>query len=174
MKRWKERIRRWKFDRKMQALVIVSITFTTLIVLAVSTISSVTSLKKKSMELLQDKNDTLAKNYQNMLEEYKAMSIALAIDKSVQRYLGCEDKRKSEYTAATTEAYNVLSSSLNISLLQLSAIRWTTTFFGEESRWRQRSSKKYMNRITGRVKKVRRVLLKWVFPMHIIRGSAIP
>ena len=80
MKRWKERIRRWKFDRKMQALVIVSITFTTLIVLAVSTISSVTSLKKKSMELLQDKNDTLAKNYQNMLEEYKAMSIALAID----------------------------------------------------------------------------------------------
>ena len=115
MKRWKERIRRWKFDRKMQALVIVSITFTTLIVLAVSTISSVTSLKKKSMELLQDKNDTLAKNYQNMLEEYKAMSIALAIDKSVQRYLGCEDKRKSEYTAATTEAYNVLSSSLNIS-----------------------------------------------------------
>ncbi len=28
MKRWKERISRWKFDRKMQALVIISITFT--------------------------------------------------------------------------------------------------------------------------------------------------
>lgn len=115
MKRWKERIRKWKFDRKMQALIIISITFTTLLVLVVSTISSVTSLKEKSIELLQDKNDTLAENYQNMLEEYKAMAIALAIDRAVQRYLGFCDKQASDYTQASTEAHNVLSSSLNMS-----------------------------------------------------------
>ena len=96
MKRWKERINRWKFDRKMQALIILSITFTTLIVLVISTVSSVTSLKTKSIELLQDKNAALAENYQNMLEEYKAMSIALNIDRSVQRYLKCRDKQKNQ------------------------------------------------------------------------------
>ena len=53
----------------MQALIIMSITFTTLIVLVISTVSSVTSLKTKSIELLQDKNASLAENYQNMLEE---------------------------------------------------------------------------------------------------------
>jgi len=115
MKRWKERISRWKFDRKMQALVIISITFTTLIVLIVSTVSSVTSLKDKSIELLQDKNATLAENYQNKLEDYKAAAIALVIDGSVQRYLKCSDKHTLEYALATTEANNVLSSSLNMS-----------------------------------------------------------
>ena len=53
MERWKERISRWKFDRKMQVLIIVSITLTTLLVMIVSTVSSVTSLKAKSIELLQ-------------------------------------------------------------------------------------------------------------------------
>lgn len=115
MKRWKEQISRWKFDRKMQAIIILSITFTTLIVLIVSTISSVTSLKAKSIELLQDKNATLAENYRNLLEEYKAMSTALVIDHSVQSYLECSDKQNREYALASREAYNVLSSSLNMS-----------------------------------------------------------
>lgn len=115
MKKWKERISRWKFDRKMQALIILSIMFTTLIVLIISTVSSVTSLKTKSIELLQDKNAALAETYQNMLEEYKAMSIALDIDQSVQRYLRCQDKQNVEYAQAVVEANNVLSSSLNMS-----------------------------------------------------------
>jgi len=114
MKRWKERFNRWKFDRKMQALVIISITFTTLVALVVSTISSVTSLKSKSIELLQDKNDTLAKNYQNLMEEYSSVAVALTIDSSVQHYLKCNDKQTSEYTEARLEAYNVLSSSQNM------------------------------------------------------------
>lgn len=114
MKKWKERISKWKFDRKMHTLIILSITFTALNVLVISTISSVTSLKTKSIELLQDKNSTLAENYQSMLEEYKAMSIALNIDQSIQRYLRCQDKQAVEYSQAVLEAYNVLSSSLNM------------------------------------------------------------
>lgn len=115
MRKWKEQISRWKFDRKMQMLIILSITFTTLIVLIVSTVSSVTSLKAKSIELLQDKNATLAENYRNMLEEYKALSLALVIDHSVQRYLECAGKQNQEYMLASSEAFNVLSSSLNMS-----------------------------------------------------------
>ncbi len=115
MKKWKERINRWKFDRKMQALIITFITLTTLIVLIVFTSSSVTSLKAKSMELLQGKNATLAENYRNMLEKYKATSIALVIDRSVQSYMECSEKQSADYETAITGAHNVLYSSLNMS-----------------------------------------------------------
>lgn len=115
MERWKERISRWKFDRKMQVLIITSITFTTLLVLIVSTVSSVTSLKAKSIELLQDKNASLSENYQSMLEEYKTLSIALVIDRSVQSYLQCDSKQTLRYAMITDEVNNVLSSSLNMS-----------------------------------------------------------
>lgn len=115
MEKWRKRIGRWKFDRKMQALIIISITFTTLIVLVVSTVSSVTSLKAKSIELLQDKNSTLEENYRNMLEEYKAMTVALVIDHSIQSYLGFGSKQDQGYVPAAREANNVLSSCLNMS-----------------------------------------------------------
>ena len=114
MERWKERISRWKFDRKMQVLIIVSITLTTLLVMIVSTVSSVTSLKAKSIELLQDKNASLAENYQSMLEEYKTLSIALVIDQSVHSYLECDNKQTLQYAMTASEVNNVLSSSLNM------------------------------------------------------------
>lgn len=114
MERWKERISRWKFDRKMQVLIIVSITLTTLLVMIVSTVSSVTSLKAKSIELLQDKNASLAEDYQSMLEEYKTLSIALVIDQSVQSYLECDNKQTLQYAMTASEVNNVLSSSLNM------------------------------------------------------------
>lgn len=53
MKQWMERISKWKFDKKIQLLVTVSIIVTTLIVLVVSTVSTVNSMKKQSIELLQ-------------------------------------------------------------------------------------------------------------------------
>ena len=56
MRKWMEKVSRWKFDKKMQLLVTVSIIATTLIVLVVSTISSVTSMKQQSIELLQAQN----------------------------------------------------------------------------------------------------------------------
>ena len=177
MKRWKERIRKWKFDRKMQALIIISITFTTLLVLVVSTISSVTSLKEKSIELLQDKNDTLAENYQNMLEEYKAMAIALAIDRAVQRYLGFCDKQASDYTQASTEAHNVLSSSLNMSrdLNFIAIVSYQMEdylFRGKEALASTEFQKVYKENYR-QCKKDRRVRSKWDFPMRISRERNI-
>ena len=157
MKRWKERISRWKFDRKMQALIIMSITFTTLIVLVISTVSSVTSLKTKSIELLQDKNASLAENYQNMLEEYKAMSIALVIDQSVQRYLRCQDKQNVEYAQAVVEANNVLSSSLNMSadLNFIAVVSYQMEDYLYRGRYPRRTPNRRMSRIFGRVRMVR-------------------
>lgn len=114
MKKWRERISRWKFDRKMQALVTIFIIITTLIVLIVSTISSVTSLRTKSVELLQARNDTLAENYQSELAQYKEVAIAMVMDRSVQNYLQCNDKQETGYLAAASDAYSVMSSCQNM------------------------------------------------------------
>lgn len=114
MENWKERISRWKFDRKMQALITASIIITTMIVLIVSTISSVTSLKTKSMELLQDRNDALAESYRSTLEEYKALAIAMILDSSVQEYLQCKDKLTAQYSIAANGAYSAMSSCENM------------------------------------------------------------
>ena len=65
MRKLMEKISRWKFDKKMQLLVTVSIIATTLIVLAVSTISSVTSMKQQSIELLQAQNSTTDENFKS-------------------------------------------------------------------------------------------------------------
>lgn len=114
MRRWKERISRWKFDRKMQVLITIAIIVTTLLVLIISTISSVTSLKNKSIELLQARNDTLADNFQNTLEEYKTLAIAMVLDRSIQNYLRCSEKQTTEYSLAAGDAYNVMSSCENM------------------------------------------------------------
>ena len=68
MRKWMEKVSRWKFDKKMQLLVTVSIIATTLIVLVVSTISSVTSMKQQSIELLQAQNSTTAENFKSSLD----------------------------------------------------------------------------------------------------------
>lgn len=46
IKKWMERVADWKFDKKMQLLVSVAIVLTTVIMLLVSTISTVMSIKK--------------------------------------------------------------------------------------------------------------------------------
>ena len=71
----------------MQLLVTVSIIATTLIVLVVSTISSVTSMKQQSIELLQAQNSTTAENFKSSLDNYKTLAIATVMDTSIQQYL---------------------------------------------------------------------------------------
>lgn len=83
IKKWMERVADWKFDKKMQLLVSVAIVLTTVIMLLVSTISTVMSIKKQSMELLKTQNDVIVENFESSLENYKMMAIATVIDTSV-------------------------------------------------------------------------------------------
>ena len=107
-----ERISKWKFDKKIQLLVTVSIIVTTLIVLVVSTVSTVNSMKKQSIELLQAQNSTTAENFRNSLDNYKKLAIATVLDSSIQQYLKENDPVESvEYAK---NANNMLSSILNM------------------------------------------------------------
>ncbi|MDD3278786.1 MAG: sensor histidine kinase [Lachnospiraceae bacterium] len=114
MKKMITRISRWKFDKKMQLLVSVSIILTTLIVLSVATISSVASMKRQSIELLQAQNDTTAENIRSSMDEYKTLAIATVLDTSVQRYLKAAGTNISEYSGYVINANNVLSSIVNM------------------------------------------------------------
>ena len=114
MKKWIERINHWKLDKKMQVLVTTAIIVMTLIILAVSTISSVTSMKEKSIELLQTNNDTMSENYASSLEQYKALAIAIVMDDTVQSYLHCTSKRDPSYTGYANNAVNTMTSCQNM------------------------------------------------------------
>lgn len=113
MKKWMEKISRWKFDKKMQLLVTVSIIATTLIVLVVSTISSVTSMKQQSIELLQAQNSTTAENFKSSLDNYKTLAIATVMDTSIQQYLKAVNYSK-DSGGLKNSAYNILSSISNM------------------------------------------------------------
>lgn len=113
MKKWMEKISRWKFDKKMQLLVTVSIVATTLIVLVVSTISSVTSMKQQSIELLQAQNSTTAENFKSSLDNYKTLAIATVMDTSIQQYLKAANYSE-ETGGLKNSAYNILASISNM------------------------------------------------------------
>lgn len=114
MKKWITRINHWKLDKKMQVLVTASVIVMTLIVLSVSTVSSVTSMKRKSIELLQANNDTMSENFVTSLEQYKALAIAIVMDDTVQNYLKCRNKRDAAYTSYANNAVNTMTSCQNM------------------------------------------------------------
>lgn len=114
MKKWKEKISNWKLDKKMQVLTTTVIVVVTLIVLAVSTVSSVQSMKQKTIELLQENNNTMADNFQGTLAQYKAMAIAMVLDTSVQNYLQCTSRKDQDYSQCANDTYSVMSSCQNM------------------------------------------------------------
>lgn len=113
MRKWMEKVSRWKFDKKIQLLVTVSIIATTLIVLVVSTISSVTSMKQQSIELLQAQNSTTAENFKSSLDNYKTLAIATVMDTSIQQYLKAVNYNK-EAGGLKNSAFNILASISNM------------------------------------------------------------
>lgn len=113
MRKWMEKVSRWKFDKKMQLLVTVSIIATTLIVLVVSTISSVTSMKQQSIGLLQAQNSTTAENFKSSLDNYKTLAIATVMDTSIQQYLKAVNYNK-EAGGLKNSAFNILASISNM------------------------------------------------------------
>ena len=113
MRKWMEKVSRWKFDKKMQLLVTVSIIATTLIVLVVSTISSLTSMKQQSIELLQAQNSTTAENFKSSLDNYKTLAIATVMDTSIQQYLKAVNYNK-EAGGLKSSAFNILASISNM------------------------------------------------------------
>lgn len=114
MKKWMKQISRWRFDKKMQLLVTASIVLTTLILLLVSTLSTVNSMKRQSIVLLQAQNSTTSENFRNSLENYKALAVAAVLDSSIQQFLKCAKTDTSDYARYMDSANNMLASIVNM------------------------------------------------------------
>lgn len=112
MGRWSSRITHWKFDKKMQVLLTVAITLTTVIVLVISTISSVASMKRQSIALQQSQNSTISENFRSSLDRYKTAAVATIMDSSVQEYAKEVAENLPGMQEPVQDAYNVLSSIL--------------------------------------------------------------
>ena len=114
MKKWKDRFLRLNFDRKMQLVVTSVILITTVLSLVISSASSVTSMKEQSIELLQEQNTTVVKNFGNSLQNYKSLAIATVLDKGVQRFAKQRTTYRTEDSSLFEDAYNMLDSINNM------------------------------------------------------------
>lgn len=104
MKKIINKIRHWRFDQKMQLLMTVTVTLTTMLMLIVSTVSSVTFMKEQAVELVQEQNNTIEENLNSSLDNYKSLALAIVLNNSVQKYL------KEDRLSASADAYSFLSS----------------------------------------------------------------
>jgi len=107
-------IKHWRFDKKMQLMVSISIIFTSLLILIFSTMSTVRFMKDQSTELLQAQNNTTAENFRNSLDNYKKMAIAVVLDTSVQEFLKIKDFSSANYFDSKDNANDTLSSIVNM------------------------------------------------------------
>lgn len=114
LKRWMEKIRRWKFDRKMKMFTSLSIVATTMVILIISTISFVIIARNQSKEMAKEQLSSMASNFEEAFENYKDLAIAIIIDSSIQNYLTCDKSNKKKYYDLASEAKNTLLNATNV------------------------------------------------------------
>lgn len=114
MKKWKERFLKSRFDRKMQMVLTAAIIITTVLSMLVTVISSVTSMKEQSIELLQIQNKTIQENFRDALENYRTLAYAVVLDNSVQEYVKAQNVTRVEAAMYEQNALSLLDSINNM------------------------------------------------------------
>ncbi len=111
--KWKKT---WNFETKMHIVIVTTILVLTLVAIVVSTVSSVYSLTRQNLQYAEEQLATMALDYENNLNQYKAVVTSLVLDQHVQKYCGSKEPEK-----AYAEAGNVYSSLLNFLNFQFNA-----------------------------------------------------
>lgn len=114
MKKWKDRFWKLSFDKKMQFIFTAAISVTTVLILLISTVSSISSLKEQSVGLLQAQNKTVAENFRSSLDNYKSLAIATVLDSSVQQYTRQMKEEEANPTSVRKNTYSILESINNM------------------------------------------------------------
>ena len=114
MKKWKDRFWKLSFDKKMQMLFTAAIIATAVLMWTISTVSSISSLKRHSVELLEAQNKTVAENFCNSLNNYKSLAIGIVLDRSVQQYTRHMTDEKDYLSPEKKNAYSMLESINNM------------------------------------------------------------
>lgn len=114
IRKYKDIFSSWTFDRQMRFFVTGVIVVTSTIILLVSTFSAVMSITQQSKKMATDQVTTLANNFEAELHNYKAMTVAMQLDNTIQKYLSYDTKSNKFYSNSASEAYYSLQNITNM------------------------------------------------------------
>lgn len=102
----------WNFEKKMCFVIEGAILLLMAVALGTSAAFFVHTVSRQNDEYASAHLDSMAKNYGENLDQYKALAVSLVLDEKVQRYCGAKDPR--EATLSTGDAYAALKNIQNI------------------------------------------------------------
>jgi len=108
------RINDWNLKGKISFFLTLTILVTSIIIMAISTVSSMNYMTKQSREMAETQLDTLASNYADTLKQYQELAVALVIEDSVQKNCRSADDTGAEYDAGASRVYNYLLNMINV------------------------------------------------------------
>ena len=110
----KEQITNWNLKKKISFFISLLIMGTSLIILTASTFSAFYYMTNQTREMATSQLETLASNYDDTLEQYQNLAVALVINDSVQKYCASDVKRGLQYEQQASNVYNILLNMLNV------------------------------------------------------------
>lgn len=113
---WKKWSNDWNFEKKMDYVIIWTVTVITVAAIVISTFSYIVSITDQNSRYVAEQLMILAEDYENNLEQYKALATSINLDSHVQKF---SESRTEE--GIYEEMGNVYSTFLNLLYLQHNA-----------------------------------------------------
>lgn len=113
---WKKWSNDWNFEKKMDYVIIWTVTVITVAAIVISTFSYIVSITDQNSRYVAEQLMILAEDYEDNLEQYKALATSINLDSHVQKF---SESRTEE--GIYEEMGNVYSTFLNLLYLQHNA-----------------------------------------------------
>lgn len=113
---WKKWNHDWNFEKKMDYVIIWTVTVITVAAIVISTLSYIMSITDQNSRYVAEQLMILAEDYEDNLEQYKALATSINLDSHVQKF----SESKTE-EGIYEEMGNVYSTFLNLLYLQHNA-----------------------------------------------------
>ncbi len=107
MRKWIARFQSMTLDKKIKLFLIMGIIVSASIVLTISTVSSISSVRRKSQGLVTTNVETVSKSLDSAVSSYYNIMLSLIPDESIQLYLK-ENSDSSRYGSAKEDNLNTL------------------------------------------------------------------
>lgn len=108
MRKWIAGFQSMTLDKKIKLILTMGITITASVILTISTVSSMSSIMRKSKELVKTNVETTAKSFTPSIGNYYNIAVSLIPDENIQLYLK-KDAQDQKYAAARENNLNSLS-----------------------------------------------------------------
>lgn len=111
---WIKQMKAWNLKRKITFFITLAMFVTSVVIMLISTISAVYYMTSQSKDMAKTQLRILSYNYDDALEQYQNLTVALVIEDSVQKYCKSQVNAGTEYEMEAGNVYNFLLSMLNV------------------------------------------------------------